>query len=262
MLGVIASSRRKQYIFQPEIQGIIDRATLEAFAIPSQTTLKALDFFVKVMKEFELWDGFDQLFNFAYNDDLLSDFSRINLRHPADDLMTIYGGITYSEDGFKGNGVDGYLMPHFIPMTNSVNYTMNNAGRGAYIFDDYSGEKFFGNTDNGSYNSMFNGYSIGHRLNGSNINTSSILAGKGLKTMYRDNSEDLRLYTDGNEDFRTSTSILSWANKEYSVLRSSTAYSQIGLSLIFFSESFTKIQNEKLDSAYKNYLTKIGLTAY
>lgn len=259
MLGVIAASRRKEYIFQPEIQGIIDRAVLEDFAIPSQTTLKALDFFVKVMIEFDLWDGFDQLFNFAYNNDLLSDFSRINIRHPEDDLMTIYGGVTYSDDGFKGNGVDGYLMPHFIPMTNSVKYTMDNAGRGVYAFDNESG-KFFGNTDNGSYNSMWNSNTVGQRLNGNNLDVAVDFSTDNFKSMYRDDSINLRCYSD-DEYFATSQSIESYSDKEYSILRSSTTgYSKIGLSMVFFSRSFSKIENNKLKSEYKNYLTKIGLT--
>lgn len=89
MWTVIAASRlRNSGGFLPETQAIINRANLEGFTLPSETTLLTIDVLIKAMITDGYWAKRDLILNFAYNDDNCREFSMINWKNPSGNLAT------------------------------------------------------------------------------------------------------------------------------------------------------------------------------
>ncbi len=74
--------------YSPELQAIIDRANLEGFTLPSETTLVIIDVLIKAMITDGYWAKRDLILNFAYNDDNCREFSMINWKNPSGSLAT------------------------------------------------------------------------------------------------------------------------------------------------------------------------------
>lgn len=87
--------------YLPETQAIIDRAVLEGFTLPSETTLAYINTLIYVMKADGYWAKRDLILNFAYNDLNCRDFSRINWKNPSGALATeinpFYNLLPFSE---------------------------------------------------------------------------------------------------------------------------------------------------------------------
>lgn len=119
-------------------QAILNRATLEGFTLPSPTIISNIDNLIKGMRlEANYWATRDNLQMYIYNDDTLSNFSRINWVDPTGALATIGGsGLTYTVNGFKGGG-NGFLDTKWNPST-GLNTTLNSIGISHIIWDDHS----------------------------------------------------------------------------------------------------------------------------
>ncbi len=87
MWPIIASNRLRQS-YSPELQAIIDRANLEGFTLPSETTLLIMDVLIQAMITDGYWAKRDLILNFAYNDDNCREFSMINWKNPSGSLGT------------------------------------------------------------------------------------------------------------------------------------------------------------------------------
>lgn len=92
--------------FLPETQAIIDRAVLEGFTLPSPATLSYINTLISVMIADGYWTKRDLILNFAYNDLICRDFSRINWKNPSGALMTRVGftNLISGSEIFDGNG--------------------------------------------------------------------------------------------------------------------------------------------------------------
>jgi len=84
---IIASSRIRES-YSPELKAIINRANLEGFTLPSKPTLQATDILIQQMITDGYWVKRDLILNYAYNDDTLEDFTRINWKNPNGNLST------------------------------------------------------------------------------------------------------------------------------------------------------------------------------
>lgn len=82
------------YDKSPELDLVIKRAIDEGYTLPNENTQIALDQYIKSLKANGIWYKQDIIFNFAYNDLALSNFSRINLKNP----LAVTNLITYSTD--------------------------------------------------------------------------------------------------------------------------------------------------------------------
>jgi hypothetical protein len=69
--------------FLPETQAIVNRAILEGFTLPDQFKLNCIDRLIREMKLSGYWQKRDLILNYAYNDDAVEDFTRINWKDPS-----------------------------------------------------------------------------------------------------------------------------------------------------------------------------------
>ena len=82
MFGIIAASRVRES-FSPELKAVINRANTEGFTLPSKPTLQATDILIQQMIVDNYWQKRDLILNYAYNDDAVEDFTRINWKDPS-----------------------------------------------------------------------------------------------------------------------------------------------------------------------------------
>jgi hypothetical protein len=85
MFGIIASNRIRES-YSPELKAIINRAKTEGFTLPSKPTLQATDVLIQQMIADGYWQKRDSFFNFAYNQQNLINFTRINWINPTGSL--------------------------------------------------------------------------------------------------------------------------------------------------------------------------------
>lgn len=195
-------------------------------------------------------------------DTQLQNFARIEWKNPSGSLLTLNGGITFEESGYKGNSVDAYLGTSFIPSTNGVNYTLNNASRTAVIYQvPTTGNAIDGNNPSGN-NPMFVSTTAAHRINGTNnlVGGTVNFTGTGLKSISRDNSTDLRLYNRTTESVRTATSTTNPVTEQF-ILRSVANYSNSIVSNYLIGASITSTETLSIRNDYNTFLSAIGLTA-
>ncbi|MEW5675560.1 hypothetical protein ABGT15_04545 [Flavobacterium enshiense] len=248
--------------YSTELQAIINKANSEGFTVPNSTTLGYIDTLIGSMKSAGVWNKQDRIYNFAFNNTGLTNFSRIEWKNPTiSPLLTLNGGITYQVGGFEGNAVDGYIDTGFIPSTNGVNYTQNNASRTAVIYTaPSSGNVLDGNSPTGN-NGMFLNNSASHRINATNnLNTIANISGTGLKSINRDNSTDLRLYSSSTEYVRTETTNTFPILSQY-ILRNTTSYGDSVVSNYMLGASLSSTEISNLRGAYNTYLISLGLSA-
>lgn len=79
----------------------------------------------------------DLFYNFATDGD--SDYAKINWADPGAFQLIQSGTVTFTiNEGFQGNGIDGYLNPSFTPSVHAVSYAQDNASIFHTILDDVS----------------------------------------------------------------------------------------------------------------------------
>jgi hypothetical protein len=251
-----------------ELQQIINRAYAEGFTIPSTTILGHCDTLITEMKNDGVWNVGDAYFNFAYNDVTLSDWSRINWFRPNSKLnaiATLIGGLTYRVDGFKGNGIDGYVDTLINPSTAiPYNYSLNNAGRMLVISEDVSNGNtvYEGNTGTSTRMGSFLSSLSSFTINSFNSAAATIdTTGVGLKSIMRDSSTDIRIQNGINTLSTTQTSVIITNNSQL-ILRFANSYSNGCVSNYYMGASISNTQIDNFRTYYNTYLTNIGLTAF
>lgn len=250
-----------------ELQCAINRAYAEGFTIPGSTLLSHLDTLITQMKNDGIWELSDLFENFTYNDTNLSDWSRINLKNPNskfNSLCTIFGGMTYRVDGFKGNGTDGYISTNLnASLGTPYKFTTNNAGRMMVFSEDVgNSQPYDGNT--GANNRLFSSTS-----STSTVRINSVAAlpvsvnttGNGFKGLMRDDSNNIRLQILSSVTTTTQLSS-SITNNNQLILRGLTTYGNGCVSCYWLGASLTNSQMANFRIYYNQYLTNIGLTAF
>lgn len=245
-----------------ETQAIINRAVLEGFTLPSNAIIKSIDTLILSMKTSGFWDKQDYILNFSYNNALLTNFSRINWKNPSFALATLNGGLTYTINGFEGNGTNAYIDTNFQIGTNTVNYTLNNASFGGVIYKEGTSTVNFLNSGNNSpIDGLRNGNFDTQRINSSNnLNTGANMTGIGFKHLNRLDSANIRLYNKEVILDRTQTVRASLTVNNQNLFRGFGFYSNLGASFYCIGASITDIQANNFRTNYNNYLTSIGLT--
>lgn len=249
-----------------ELQNIINRAHAEGFTIPNTSILLYCDNLITDMKNDGFWVLSDVYFNFAYNDTNLSDFATINWKNPNGGLglATLSGGLLYQNNGFKGNGSNGFINTNFNSSRASFNYTLDNAGRFLVVSEDATLTTMnYDGTTSVNRNNILRNTTTQHRINSSAnvLGVSFNMIGVGLKSIMRDSSVDVRLQNTSNKLTTTQTSTILENSNQF-ILRSGTFYSDACVSNYYMGASLTTTQIDNFRVYYNTYLTNIGLTPY
>lgn len=122
--------------YSSELNALVARATALGYTLPNSTKLTVLDTFIKQLKADGILSLLDELKIYKYNDATLQNFSTLNIINPSTYQSAVVGvNMTYGVNGWLG-GAASALSTNFIPSTNGVNYTLNNAGYGCYVYND------------------------------------------------------------------------------------------------------------------------------
>jgi hypothetical protein len=263
----LANRRRavilSNFEFDTDFQAVIDKAIAESFDLPPYPVLRAMNYKLKQMKFFGIWAKLDTYYNFATNSTSFANFSRICWKRRV--LGTINGGLITTVNGFEGNGVDGYFGTEYNPNLDGINYTLDNAARGAIIYksgSSTSNDSISGRLNNGD--NFLNRNVSAQRINqgSSNLNSAADLSGLGLKTINRQNSSDVMLSSLATEINRTANSV-SIVSQELLFFRSAGVnYADLGLSMGYSGGALTFAETQNFRTAYNQYLNKIGLTQF
>jgi hypothetical protein len=248
-----------------ELQQIINRANAEGFTIPSTTILGHCDTLITNMKNDGVWNVSDVYYNFAYNDVTLADWAKINWMNPSGGLYglcTVFPGMTYRVDGYKGDGVSGYIDTNFSPSRANYNYTLNDASRFLVISEEHTstnspGDGVIGNSNN----RIVLGASGAATINAGNIGISINMAGLGLKAIIRYLSNSILGINTSTTVAATTASTVLNGNSQL-VLRTGTTYGDACIANYFMGASLTNTQIQNFRTYYNTYLTNIGLTPF
>src|SRR5690606_11757254 len=108
----------KTYKFSDEVKNAIYNNVELGNKIPQLNTIKAIDELINNLKEVGVWGKFDTFSLFQMNDNTLADFALYDYKRET--FYTANGGIIYSELGYQGNGIDGYINTNFNPSTSGA----------------------------------------------------------------------------------------------------------------------------------------------
>lgn len=274
----IAQQRRRLLLegglsINPILQRVLDYATTNAITKPTGATLIALNTYCNDLEtagilahtgsggipssasDFTVSDVF---VNFAYNDLALEEFSTICWIRLVE--MTIHGGMTYTLNGWKGNGTNGYLGTGFIPNSHGNNFSQNNASMGHIQYSE--GNNTLSGVAETLTNCIIGASSNIQRLNSvANLSASVNMAGTGLKIISRESSSENKTINKATVTSATSASISSPLSYEMLILRRTTAYGTSEISSYFNGGSISNIIAQDVRTAYNAYLTSIGLSA-
>lgn len=229
--------------------------------IPDYDTRLAIDLYVTELKDIGVWSSLDTFVLFALNDTELDDFSLYDYKRGV--FYTAFGGVTFTNEGWEGNGVDGYIDTNFNPATMGVNYTLNDASRGAVVSKTgtiSATPLIIDSVVSTNQNTLRAGNYNFHRINQTtnNLNASADLSGIGFKVIIRQTSTNVMLVNKDVEINRTSSSTVVAAGNQH-LLSSNTGFSELSLSTYFMAASLTYAQTQDFRTATNNYLTAIGL---
>jgi hypothetical protein len=178
-------------------------------------------------------------------------------------IATLFGGLTYRVDGFKGNGVDGYVNTNFISGLASYNYTLNDAGRFLVVAE--SGSGYYDGVSASARNSIIGANTAQQRINSgtSQLAVAFDMSGLGLKSIMRDSSTAVRVQNTSTKLTTTQPS-LALETIPQLILRgaTSTTYSDGCISIHYMGASISNAQIDNFRTYYNTYLTNIGLTPF
>ena len=257
--GTISASRLTR---TAELQTIINRANSEGFTLPSASSLRKLDSFIRTLKVAGVWQVSDYLRINAFNNLTCENFARINLVNPNGSLASIFGGISYQLNGFKGNASNGYIDSN-VNLVTATHYSLNSASRLHVIAEAADS---FSKVADGIVGTNFNGSVLTSsglvRINqGANTYTTHDLTGIGLRGGVRTSASNIDLYVGNTVTSRVSSSTALQSGNQVE-FRAQSSYSNCCIAFTFYGAALTSTQVETLRVAFNTYLTGIGLTAF
>lgn len=243
-----------------ELTFVLGRARSSGLAVPSDSTLQALDTFISSLKASGTWDKMDAIYNFAYNDTNVAAFSRLNLKNTFDTLASFGTGPTISVNGIIGSSSP--LSNHyrgFTPTVDNVNYQLDSNSITHIFFQTGTTTQVESNTVAGSSLTFYLENSTAHR-NNSNValNSAVDLTGIGLKSMNRIDSTNITFYNQSTPYNRTQTRNITTGVGQQQFPISTN----MGISFSCYGSPLTQTDIDTLRTAYNTYLSAIGLTPF
>ena len=246
----IANNVAAAATYDPDYQAVLDYATANGIALPSNTKKTSDNQRVLDDKASGLFARCD--YYFIFDGTAESAYKLICYKRLIS--ATPFGSLVWSTSGVQGNGTNAYINTHYNPATNAVNYSINDASINAVLFDIGTGVGYISGirTDGGDYPLQFalnnaNENYIGlNNLTGVGYRSFSTLAVVGLNSLNRYTSTGVS-FNEQSEVATTSSGlpngeiILFANNRNYISLIES--YNDAGASHFFGGASMNDIYN-------------------
>ncbi len=126
-------------MYRPGMSKVFDVGRYKCASLPSSGQRVKQNAFFESMENScgDCLSDLDLFYNFATDGD--SDYAKINWVNPGTFQLVEHGTVTFtSNQGFNGNGTNGYLDTTFICSTDGVNYTQDDASAFCAIVNDIS----------------------------------------------------------------------------------------------------------------------------
>lgn len=117
--------------FSSEYVSLLARGTALGYTLPSAAQQAKQNLLINTLKEIGAWTLIDVLY--VYATDGSADFATLNWKAPSSFQNTQVGSPTFTANQGFTFGAATRLSSNWIPGTNGVNYTLNNAGFGGWI---------------------------------------------------------------------------------------------------------------------------------
>lgn len=202
-------------VYDAAYQAVLNYGDLQGYDLPSLAQRAVENQIVVDLKAQGIWDDLDLFYHFETDGD--ENFAKINWKNPGTHNLVESGTVTFtSGQGFTGNASTGYLNTGWVPDTDAVNFTLDEAGAFVKVNNNYAaGNKCaFGVRGNGG------GALLGQVLlmpeDASSTHTYSIhctapavgsaVDSNGFYHIRRVADNDMRLFKNGSQVGATSTS--------------------------------------------------------
>ena len=251
--------------FDPDYQAILTRATALGYTLPDAQTQVAGNNLVVAMKSAGIWSKLDIFYVYATTGD--QNFALLNWKNPLLYQCTLFNTFTFrARGGFLPTAATSYISTNWIPPTNGVQYTQNDASRFSYIttsaIPSVSPSITIDGNTTANNNRISNSATTIQRINGGATFTVGIgdFQGGGLKTITRSDANTVTV-TSGTSYSLTDTPN---ASSTMSILtqfvgRSASGYSSSEFGAYGAGSQLTGVTSQ-LDSAIKNYFIGMGTT--
>ena len=124
--------------FDADYQAVLDYATAQGYTLPSGGKQTLQNDLVVALKAAGVWSKLDLLYVFATDGD--SDYATLNFVAPSSFQATKTNSPTFTADeGFAGDGISAYLDTNLNALTDTTNYTQNDASFGVYAWNEIAG---------------------------------------------------------------------------------------------------------------------------
>lgn len=122
--------------YDPAVTTLVTKATSLGYTLPSAAKLNTLSTFIASLRSSGILALLDELKVYKYNDAGLQNFSTLNIINPEANQSSVIGAnMTYGVNGWLG-GATSALNTNFTPSTQGVNFTLNAASMGCYVYND------------------------------------------------------------------------------------------------------------------------------
>ena len=236
---------------------ILNYATTQGYTLPSASQRLLQEQLIVDLKNAGIWTKLDILYVFATDGD--SDFASVNWKDPNNYKITQVNSPSFTSNlGFTGDATSAYLDTNYIPSTNGVNFTLNDASAMYYRENNANATTFtMGNKNNDLCNNFREDNNNRIWLNSGRSLTSADGTGGGFFMITRNNSSTSTHYK--------GTSATTLSNPSTNV-GASEVVALAGASTVGFSASTLQILSLGADlssevSDYKNscdsYITSL-----
>lgn len=236
-----------------EYKQILIKALRLKYTIPSISQRKKQDNVYRRLVDNGIMRLLDIFYLFATDGD--SDFATLQWKNPDLYQASKVNNISFVKNrGFLGDNVSTHLLTNYNASTNGVNYTLNSASRGAYIYTNTNGlidGLAAANNGNRFSNALTNVFRINQGTN--NASASVNLRGIGYAAINRSDSTNLQGYKNQIRSSVTATST-SVVSATQSILRSNTNYSDNGISMYYMGASLTERQHNMVSLIIEDYI--------
>ena len=207
-ISVALSGVTNPSIYDPDYQTILDRATTLGYTLPSLSQRSKQNQLVLDLKSANIWNSLDIFYVFSTEGS--SDFATLNWKAPSAFQITKVNSPTFTtNEGFNGDGSTSYLDTNWIPSTDAINLTLNDASAGCYCFTpDLEPSKFlFGclSTDGITWNPRSTSNTGAFRVNQTSSSNYTNPDASGFWHLQRWGVNSVRSLRNGTVDFSTTT---------------------------------------------------------
>ena len=246
--------------YHERTQAIFDYANERYYQLPTNK-LTYDDYIRGVVKE-GLFDKLDLHYIFSGDGDI--NFRLINIINPGTYNGTAFGGLEWSNEGVKGNGINGYINTNFNPalLVEGQKFQPIDASFGGVIYRQPSTGNVLRNLMSTGLNTNFiiASNTVQNRINSiTNLEATLVFAGTGMTLLSRENNLTILCIKKDQLQERDQP-VWNMSSNNFTVLRlSETQFSDQTVSTIAIGASLTYEEVQLERQFFNEYLTAIGL---